>query len=210
MNLPVLKFLLPVVLMFLVSGCSIFSKEKKAAAAGEQMRISAESAVFQPLVRRDVLQSQSLQAPLISRSVRRQTRSDRPFTLPRFTAVKVLSNNGKVALVEIQGGQRGFVAAEAIATESSILAVAPQATRLNPAPVDVSIDPATGLPYDLQGLYLPQMDAADAPVDQALLNQIDSIPLPESEQPAVERKPEAQYVDGVLIRNPEGAQTPEP
>ena len=182
------------------SGCSSvskmasnFSESRKSAGQKhnpEQMRIATETAGFQPLMRVDYPQFAGLQTPLTGNNRQRSTTAGQPLSLPRFTPVKVLSNNGHYALVQIKNGQRGFIPSACIATESAILASAKPATPVR----------ATGpSPEEARALYLPSMDAADAPVDQAMLNNIDSIPLPESEKKTIP-DPEAQEVDGVVLR----------
>lgn len=184
---------------------SDFSEKKKAdglAHNPEQMRISTDAAVFQPIVRVDVPQFNGLQTPLVGSSGLRGSNSVKSINLPRFTPIKVLSNNGRYALVELKNKQRGFVPSPCIASESSILATAKPAAPVHPLYSNTTpIDPTTGLPYDPQALYVPKLDAGDAPVDQAMLNNIDSIPLPESEKHPAPQAPEAQYVDDVVLRN---------
>ncbi|MEO7933081.1 MAG: hypothetical protein ABIT76_07975 [Chthoniobacterales bacterium] len=187
------------------TGCSTVSKmaanlsdKKKADELGrnpEQMRISTDAAIFQPVVRVDVPQFAGLQTPLVGGSRQRGSANDHSITLPRFTPVKVLSNNGRNALVQIASGQRGFIPAACIASESEILASAQPAIPVQPA-------------ANPQDLYVPQIDTGDAPVDQAMLNNIDSIPLPESEKHTPQH-PEGQDVDGIVIRNP-GTAVPTP
>lgn len=196
---------------FAFGGCSSMSKVAKDFSAKrkaeglvhnpDQMRISTENAIFQPIVRVDVPQFTGLQTPLVGGNRLRNNTIPRVINLPQFTAVKVLSNNGRQALVEIKSGERGYVPASCIASESAILATAQPAIPVQPLyGNNMPINPATGLPYDPQALYLPTMDAGDTPVDAAMLNNIDSIPLPESEQ-STQQNPEAQYVDGILLRN---------
>ncbi len=189
-------FLLSAAVSF--NGCSTVSKmaanlsdKKKADELGrnpEQMRISTDAALFQPIVRVDVPQFAGLQTPLVGGSRQRSSASEHSITLSRFTPVKVISNNGRNALVQIANGQRGFIPAACIASESAILATAQPAT-----PVQPMTNP--------QDLYVPTMDTGDAPVDEAMLNNIDSIPLPESEKHTPQH-PEGQDVDGIVIRSP--------
>ena len=204
----ILLCLIPSLLVW--NGCSSVSKltssysEKRANAAKarnpEQMRIGTDTALFQPIVRVDVPQFSGLQTPLAGGNRRRTSASEGTRSLTRFTPVKVLSNNGRAAFVQLNDGARGYVPSACISTESAILATAKPAT-LADQPAFAVTDPATGKPYDPQGLYLPTMDATDAPVDQAMLNNIDSIPLPESEVNTV-HTPEGQEVDGIVIRSP--------
>lgn len=171
----------------------------------EQMRIATEAAVFQPVVRVDFPQFAGLQTPLAGGRRQRSNSDEKPVSLPQFTPVKVLSNNGRYAMVQIKTGERGFVPAACIATESAIMAAAKPAEPAHN--IGAGIDPASGLPYGSQALYVPSMDASDAPVDEAMLNNIDSIPLPESEMKGPET-PEASDVDGVVLRSTNLPATP--
>ncbi len=155
------------------------------------MRIATETAGFQPMKRVDFPQFAGLQTPLAGNNRQRTNTSAQPLSLPRFTPVRVLSNNGHYAFVQIKNGQRGFVPSACIATESAILASAQPATPV------MATGPSS---EEARALYVPSMDATDAPVDQAMLNNIDSIPLPESEKMATP-DPEAQEVDGVVLRS---------
>ena len=174
------------------------------------MRVTTDSVQFQPMTRVEVPQFAGLQTPLVGGSRRRAQDTERTTTLARFTPVKVLSTNGRSSLIQLANGERGFVPAASIATESTILATAKPAEPARPLYSNtMPIDPTTGLPYDSRALYVPRMDASDAPVDAAMLNNVDSIPLPESERSTV-KKPEAQNIDGVLIRRVEPVPADQP
>ena len=181
-----------------------YSEKKKKATLSrnpEQMRIAVDNVIFQPIVRVDVPQFAGLQTPLAGGTRQRVNSAGRTIPLPRYTAVKVLANTGGRALVQLKNGERGYVPTNSLATESAILATAQPATLANPVVSNMPTDPSTGQPYDPQTLYLPTMDAGDAPVDQAMLNNIDSIPLPESEIDTPVN-PEGQEVDGIILRSP--------
>jgi hypothetical protein len=142
-----------------------FTERKKADELGhnpEQMRISVDGAVFQPLVRVDVPQFSGLQTPLVGGNRSRNRATAASINLPRYTPVKVLSNNGRYALIQVQTGERGFIPTACIATESAIIATARPATRVQPVynnTASQNTDPS---------LYLPKIDAGDAPVDAAI------------------------------------------
>jgi hypothetical protein len=185
----------------MTSGMSEKRNAEKLARNPDQMRISTEVAAFQPTMRVDVPQFSGLQTPLAGGNRTRSNTLERTIKLPRFTPVTVLSNNGRNALVQLKNGQRGYVPSACIESEAAILASAKPATPVQPIPGALPVDPVTGLPYDAQALYLPRIDPTDAPVDEAMLNNIDSIPLPESDS-APAPQPEGQEVDGIVIRNP--------
>ncbi len=208
MNYRLINTIVLTISVVALNGCASVSKmtaslaqKKKTSETAknpEQMRISVDSVVLQPLTRVDVPHFSGLQTPLVGGTRQRDRSSGRSITLPRFTPVKVLSNNGRSALVETSTGDRGYIPAASIASESSILAAAQPAEPVRSL-YGNGIDPATGLPYDPSALYVPRMDPSDSPVDATMLNNVDSVDLPESETSSP-TPPEAFNIDGVLIR----------
>lgn len=188
-------------------GCSSLGKSaatpNPAPSAPGSMLVAVANTPFQPLQALQTPRYQGLQTSVTS--ARRQSRTTATRRqLAQFTPVKVLKTNKSYALVELQGGERGFLPVNNLSTEAALNAAIPAALPVDPtAPY---IDPVTGLLINPGAS--PEMITTDPLVDQAMLNGVDSIRLPESETEFQEMNPEAQVVDDVLLRKPAPKATP--